>query len=131
MVEDSNLVITKDVITMCKEKEQIEYPAGIKWTKQRKDVYEVILQAHEPLSALKTFYLATLGGAKALHLDKVIGNFEKGKEADFIVLDVASSELLEFRLEQCKTLEERLFVIQMLANDRIVEQTYILGQPVL
>src|SRR5690554_3581458 len=86
---------------------------------------------HEPLSALKAFYLAALGGAKALHLDEVIGNFEKGKEADFVVLDLASSELLEFRLAQCKTLEERLFVIQMLANDRTVAQTYILGQPAL
>lgn len=86
---------------------------------------------HEPLSALKAFYLATLGGAKALHLDEVIGSFEKGKEADFVVLDLASSELLEFRLAQCKTLEEKLFVIQMLANDRTVVQTYILGKPVL
>lgn len=86
---------------------------------------------HEPLSALKAFYLATLGGAEALHLEEFIGNFEKGKEADFVVLNLASSELLEFRLAQCKTLEEKLFVIQMLANDRIVEQTYILGQPVL
>jgi len=85
----------------------------------------------EPLSSLKAFYLATLGGAKALHLDSVIGNFEEGKEADFVVLDLASSELLKFRLAQCKTLEEKLFVIQMLANDRIVTQTYILGQPVL
>lgn len=85
----------------------------------------------EPLSSLKAFYLATLGGAKALHLDNVIGNFEEGKEADFVVLDLASSELLKFRLAQCKTLEEKLFVIQMLANDRIVTQTYILGQPVL
>lgn len=86
---------------------------------------------HEPLSALKAFYLATLGGAKALHLEKLIGNFEKGKEADFVVLDLASSELLEFRLAQCKTLEEKLFVIQMLANDRTIAQTYIVGQPVL
>lgn len=85
----------------------------------------------EPLSSLKAFYLATLGGAKALHLDSVIGNFEEGKEADFVVLDLASSELLKFRLAQCKTLEEKLFVIQMLANDRIITQTYILGQPVL
>lgn len=87
--------------------------------------------AHEPLSALKAFYLATLGGAEALHLEAFIGNFEKGKEADFVVLDLASSELLEFRLAQCKSLEERLFVIQMLANDRTVAQTYILGQPAL
>lgn len=86
---------------------------------------------HEPLSAVKAFYLATLGGAKALHLDAFIGNFEVGKEADFVVLDLASSELLEFRLAQCKTIEEKLFVIQTLANDKIVAQTYILGEPAL
>lgn len=86
---------------------------------------------HEPLSALKAFYLATLGGAKALHLDTFIGNFQKGKEADFVVLDLSSSELLKFRLAKCKTIEEKLFVIQMLANDKIIEQTYIEGQPVL
>ncbi len=86
---------------------------------------------HEPLDTLEAFYLATLGGAKALHLDHVIGNFEKGKEADFVVLDLASSELLEFRLNQCKSLEEKLFVIQMLSDSRTIEQTYILGQPAL
>lgn len=40
---------------MCKEKSQIEYPVGIKWTRQRKDVFEIILQAHEPLSALEIY----------------------------------------------------------------------------
>lgn len=30
-----------------------EYPKGIKWTRQRKDVYEVLLQAAEPLSAVQ------------------------------------------------------------------------------
>lgn len=31
------------------------YPAGIKWTKQRKDVYDVLLKAREPLSASKIY----------------------------------------------------------------------------
>ena len=32
-----------------------KYPQGIKWTKQRKDVYEVPLHATEPLSAVQIY----------------------------------------------------------------------------
>ena len=32
-----------------------KYPQGIKWTKQRKDVYEVLLHATEPLSAVQIY----------------------------------------------------------------------------
>lgn len=84
-----------------------------------------------PLSTLKSFYLATLGGARALHLDHFIGNFESGKEADFVVLDLESTDLLKFRLQRCETLEEKLFVLQILGDDRSVFQTYIKGKPVL
>ncbi len=31
------------------------YPQGIKWTKQRKDVYEILHQASEPLSAVQIY----------------------------------------------------------------------------
>lgn len=34
---------------------EIEYPAKIKWTKQRKDVYKVLTQACEPLSAQQLY----------------------------------------------------------------------------
>ena len=33
----------------------VNYPQGIKWTKQRKDVYEVLLNATEPLSAVQIY----------------------------------------------------------------------------
>ena len=37
-------------------KEQLKsYPQGIKWTKQRKDVYDVLAQACEPLSAVQIY----------------------------------------------------------------------------
>ncbi len=34
---------------------QISYPKGIKWTKQRKDVYNVLFHANEPLSAVQIY----------------------------------------------------------------------------
>ena len=84
------------------------------------------LQGHS-LSAFQSFYLATLGGAKALDLDAQIGNFEQGKEADFVVLDYHASALMKFKTEQCKTIEERLFSLLMLGDERTVRNTYIMG----
>lgn len=41
-----------------REKRDIEFPQGIKWTKQRKDVYAVLLEAAEPLTAAQIYHLA-------------------------------------------------------------------------
>lgn len=45
------------------------------------------------LSPYRAFYLATLGGARALRLDPWLGNFQPGKEADFIVIDLHTGPL--------------------------------------
>ncbi len=37
------------------EQQGVQYPQGIKWTKQRKHVYEVLWQATEPLSAVQIY----------------------------------------------------------------------------
>lgn len=37
------------------ETEECVYPQGMKWTKQRKSVYEVLLHATEPLSAVQIY----------------------------------------------------------------------------
>jgi len=42
------------------------------------------------ISWSEALYLATLGGAKALGLADEIGNFESGKDADFLVVDQSS-----------------------------------------
>lgn len=39
-------------------KEEMQYPQGIKWTRQRKDVYQVLFEATEPLSAVQIYHLA-------------------------------------------------------------------------
>jgi len=49
---------------------------------------EAMTAANIPWS--EALYLATLGGAKALGLSDRIGNFESGKDADFVVVDQSS-----------------------------------------
>ena len=57
-----------------------------------------------------------------------IGNFEIGKEADCVVLDFAATPVLERRAQVAKTIEERLFALMMLGDDRATAATYVLGQ---
>lgn len=79
--------------------------------------------------AFDLFYLATLGGAKALRLDGRIGNLEPGKEADFLVLDPRATPLLRRRLAACRSFAEKLFVLSLLGDDRVIRHTYVAGAP--
>jgi guanine deaminase len=47
------------------------------------------------LSPVEAFYLITLGGAKALHLDDHLGKIKEGYYADLVVLDPKGSEYLK------------------------------------
>ncbi len=64
------------------------------------EAYKVLQLQGYRLSAYEAFYLATLGGAKSLGLDDLIGNFLPGKEADFVVMDnykaIASRHMKRF-----------------------------------
>lgn len=90
--------------------------------------YQVAHLKGHVLSPLRAFYLATLAGARALGVDHAIGNFQSGKEADFIVLDPAATPLQARRMASARTLEERLFLWLTLGDDRAVAATCILGQ---
>lgn len=92
------------------------------------EAYKVQQLRGSTLAPLKSFYLATLGGARVLDLEDRIGNFLPGKEADFVVLDLAPTPLLARRLALCETLEEKLFVLSTLGDDRCVRETWILGR---
>ena len=92
------------------------------------EAYKVAELTGNNLSALKAFYLATLGGAKTLDLDTNIGNFSVGKEADFLVIDPSPTDLLSRRMSRCKNIQEKLFLLMMLGDDRVISETYILGQ---
>ncbi|MCG7587417.1 guanine deaminase [Photobacterium sp. OFAV2-7] len=92
------------------------------------EAYKIMQLQQEKLHPLKSLFLATLGGARALRLEDKIGNLEVGKEADFVVLDLHATQLMRFRMNQAKNLEEKLFVLMSLGDDRTVSQTYIYGE---
>jgi len=89
------------------------------------------LRTETRLSPFEAFYLATLGAARALCLEDRIGCFARGREADFIVLDPECTPLLAYRLERARSLEDELFVLMMLGDDRAVAATYLAGEPAL
>jgi guanine deaminase len=91
------------------------------------ETYKVARMGGSYLPALRMFYLATLGGARSMRLEGVIGNFVPGAEADFIVLDPKATALLERRTTRCDSLEELLFALALLGDDRAIAATYAAG----
>ncbi len=96
------------------------------------EAYKVAQLRQQKLSPFQALFLATLGGARALGLEDKIGNFETGKEADFIVIDPRGTKLLAFRNGEATatSLEElaaKVFTLMVVGSDRSICATYILG----
>jgi guanine deaminase len=64
----------------------------------------------------------TGGAARALGLDGVIGTLQIGTEADFVVLDPQATPLLARKTARAENLEELLFALIVLGDDRLVAQ---------
>ena len=96
--------------------------------KTASEAYKVLHLQEHALPAMQALYLATLGAAKALRLDDRIGNFAVDKEADFVVLDYAGSSLTARRCAAAESIEEKLFALMTLADDRHVAATYVFGK---
>ncbi|QOY95439.1 guanine deaminase [Massilia sp. UMI-21] len=94
------------------------------------EAYKVARLKGSYLPAVRMFYLATLGAARAMGLEGTIGSFTPGAEADFIVLDPAATPLLARRTRQLESLEELLFALALLGDDRAVKATYSAGKQV-
>lgn len=95
-----------------------------------KGAYEIGQAGRYSLSAIKAFYLATRGNARALHLEHRIGSIQEGGDADLVVLNLRSTPLIDFRMQRCESLAEALFVQMIMADDRATRATYVAGYPV-
>jgi guanine deaminase len=91
------------------------------------EAYKVARLKGSYLPALRMFYLATLGAARAMDLEGTIGSFAVGAEADFVVLDPQATPLLARRSSHCESLEEQLFALALLGDDRVIRATYAMG----
>ena len=92
--------------------------------------YSITQLNGHPVFPLQPWYWATLGAARALGIEQRAGNFLPGKEADFVVIDPKATALLERRYAACKNLEEKLFALMVLGDDRVTKATYLMGRPV-
>jgi guanine deaminase len=92
------------------------------------EAYKVGQMGGEALDPMHAFYLATLAGARALKIDDKIGNLAPGKDADFLVLDLAATPLLGRRTAAARTISEKLFVLSLVGDDRAIERTYLAGR---
>ena len=77
------------------------------------------------LSPQHLWWHHTAGAAQALGLAGVVGNLQPGCEADFVVLNPQATPLLARKTGRASSLDELLFSMIVLGDDRLVEQTVI------
>jgi guanine deaminase len=82
------------------------------------------------LSPQHLWWLHTAGAARALGLDgkqgrPAIGNLLPGCEADFVLLNPQATPLLARRTARANSLDELLFAMIVLGDDRCIEKTII------
>ena len=92
--------------------------------------YKVLQLGGQSWPAAEAFYQMTLGNARALSLDHAIGSIAVGKDADLVALDSRATPAMAHRMETVRgDLDQELFVLVTLGDDRSVRQTYVAGEP--
>lgn len=77
------------------------------------------------LSPQHLWWQHTAGAAQALDLGGVVGNLQPGCEADFIVINPCATPLLARKTVLAGNLDELLFSMIVLGDDRLIEKTVI------
>jgi len=77
------------------------------------------------LTPQQLWWQHTAGASRALGLDGVVGNLLPGCEADFVILNPQATPLLARKTGRADTLDELLFALIALGDDRLIEKTVI------
>lgn len=105
---------------------------GTSWSmlKTLDEGYKVLQLRGQRLNPLSSFYMMTLGNARALSMEDRIGTLDAGTEADFVVLNSRATSAMRLRMDAGSNLPQELFLLQTLGDDRAIVETYVAGQPV-
>ena len=77
------------------------------------------------LTPQQLWWQHTAGAAQSLGLEGVVGNLLPGCEADFVILNPQATPLLARKTDCAKSLDELLFALIVLGDDRLIEKTVI------
>jgi len=91
------------------------------------EAYKVLQLRGQRLTPFNSFYMMTLGNARALSLEGTIGQIVPGNAADLVVLDARATPAMALRMQTVATLAEELFLLQTLGDDRAIAEVYVAG----
>lgn len=95
------------------------------------EAYKIMQLKGQKLSALSAFDRMTRANAEVLGASSEIGRLEPGLAADLVVLDARATPAMAHRMEAAADdLEEELFVLMTMGDDRAVNATYVAGRRV-
>ena len=93
--------------------------------------YKVCQLRGHKFSAPQAFHMMTRGNAHALGLEHEIGSLAPGRYADLVVLDARATPAMRARMAAvADRLDEELFVLMIMGDDRAVTATYVQGERV-
>ena len=92
------------------------------------EAYKVLQLRGRNLPAMDAFHMMTAGNASTLGLDHEIGTLAVGSAADITVLDARATPAGAHRMERAQSLDEELFALMTLGDDRAVMATLVAGE---
>ncbi len=90
--------------------------------------YEVAQLRGQALHPAQLWWLATQGSARALRCEHQIGNIAPGLEADLVVVNLASTPVIEQATKRAADIWQAIFPTIMMGDDRAIEAVWIAGR---
>jgi guanine deaminase len=94
-----------------------------------RSAYEIGQLRGDALTPAQLWWLATEGSAAAMRVSDKIGGLAPGMEADLCVLDPAATPVLAQRTARAESIEDLLFALLILGDDRAIAATWVGGAP--
>ena len=94
------------------------------------EAYKVQMLCGRKMKAAELFHMATLGNANRLRIGDETGSLAIGKYADIVVLDPMATDVMAARHVLSNSIEDVLFALAILGDDRAIKATYVAGEKV-